>query len=109
MIVGDNQHVLKDLKYDSSLSLLLIDQGGIFNISLSAARVSLLLDYLLFGHLDPSTTFSFTQFFKNTPDSRPQIWSKIRLPAKPPSDQKLILWRIFEIVKSSSHFPIPQE
>ena len=61
MIAGDNRHVLKDLKYDSSLSLLLIDQGGIFNISLSAARISLLLDYLLFGSFG-----SLNYFFVHT-------------------------------------------
>ena len=61
MVVGDDRHILKYLKYDSLLSLLLIDQGGIFNVSLSVARISLFLDYLLFGSFG-----SLNDFFVHT-------------------------------------------
>ena len=43
MAVRDNRHILKYLKYDSSFSLVLIDNGGLFNISLSVDRISLFL------------------------------------------------------------------
>ena len=49
MVAGDNRHVLKYLKHDSLSSLLLIDQGSLFNVSLSVDKISLFLDYLLFG------------------------------------------------------------
>ena len=48
MVVGDNGHILKYLKYGSSVSLLLIDQVGLFDISLSVDRTLLFLDCLLF-------------------------------------------------------------
>ena len=82
MIVGDNPHNLKYLKYDSSFSLLLIDQGGLINISLSVDRISLILDYLILRSFG-STTFLFTQFFKSTPEPRTQTGSKISRKSRP--------------------------
>ena len=61
MVVGDNGHILKYLKYGSSFSLLLIDQVGLFDISLSVDRTLLFLDYLLFGSFG-----SLSDFFPRT-------------------------------------------
>ena len=43
MVVGGNRRILKYLKNGSLFSLLLIDQGDLFNISLSIDRISLFL------------------------------------------------------------------
>ena len=43
IVVGGNRHILKYWKYDSSFSLLLIDQSDLFNVSLSVDRISLFL------------------------------------------------------------------
>ena len=57
MVVGYNRHILKYLKYDSSFSLLLIDQSGFFNISLNVDRISLFLECLLFGSFGSLSDF----------------------------------------------------
>ena len=73
MVVGDNRHILNYLKYDSSFSLLLIGQGGLFNISLNVDRISLFLDYLLFGSFGSLTDFLVHTIFLEHPRVHPGL------------------------------------